>query len=289
MLQAIPTPTHMAIVELERKEILKFLISQNVDGLHRKSGIDPTKLAELHGNTNLENCTNCKKSYLRDFDTCSNSPYNDHKTGRKCGICTAALVDSIINFDEQLPKKALEDGFEHSEEADLHLVLGSSLRVTPAADMPERTHEKGGKLVICNLQKTPLDSICKLRIFAKSDDLMKLVIEELQLEIPPFILCRRIQITTDINSVISIQGIDVDGTPLTFFKRVKIENKKAEFDKLNTFSLKVENVEKVKINLYFMGHYLEPNLEIDYTISDQPIIYELNYDPRYRFWNTKTI
>jgi len=57
----------MAFVALEKANYLKFLISQNTDGLHRRSGFPTKKLAELHGNSNLEMCKTCKKKYLRDF------------------------------------------------------------------------------------------------------------------------------------------------------------------------------------------------------------------------------
>lgn len=50
--KALPTMSHMALSELMRKDYLKFLISQNIDGLHRKSGIPVDKISELHGNTN---------------------------------------------------------------------------------------------------------------------------------------------------------------------------------------------------------------------------------------------
>jgi len=287
-LKAIPTLTHMSIVELERKGYLKFLISQNTDGLHRKSGIDIYKLAELHGNSNLEICSKCGKNFVRDFRTRTALEVHDHRTGRKCASCGGELFDSIINFGESLPAKALHDGFEHAEEADLHLVLGSSLRVTPAANMPETTHKQGGRLVICNLQNTPLDSSCALRIHAKCDDLMQYVMEELQIPIPSFILRRRILVNNDKNSIF-VQGIDVDGTPVTLCKQVTVNDKKTVCDNADIFSLKIENVEKVKIKLQFMGHYLEPDLEIDYVLSTERTTYELSYDPRYRTWNTKTV
>ena len=59
--KALPTSTHMAFVALLEQNLLKFIISQNVDGLHRKSGVTQDKIAELHGNTNLEICTVCQR------------------------------------------------------------------------------------------------------------------------------------------------------------------------------------------------------------------------------------
>jgi len=83
-----------------------------------------------------------------------------------------------------LRERDLDLGFAHSAEADLHLAIGSSLRVSPANDMPRLTAEKGGKLVIVNLQKTPLDYAASLVIHGKCDDVLRLVMKKLQLEIP---------------------------------------------------------------------------------------------------------
>lgn len=75
-------------------------------------------------------------------------------------------------------------GFSHSSVADLHVVMGSSLRVSPACDMPRMTAEKGGKLVIVNLQKTPLDAYAALVIHGKCDEVMRIVMKKLKIEIP---------------------------------------------------------------------------------------------------------
>ena len=111
---------------------------------------------------------------------------HDHKTGRKCDdpSCRGDLIDTIINFNESLQEKDLDMGFGHASAADLHLVMGSSLRVTPAADMPLHTFERGGKLVIVNLQKTPLDSYAALVIHGKCDEVMAKVMQKLQIPIP---------------------------------------------------------------------------------------------------------
>ena len=69
LISALPTATHMALVALHEAGLVKFTVSQNVDGLHRRSGMDPKQLAELHGNTNLESCSVCGVQYLRDFET----------------------------------------------------------------------------------------------------------------------------------------------------------------------------------------------------------------------------
>ena len=82
--QAYPTKAHMALKELMDRGILKTVISQNVDGLHRKSGIPSGQIYELHGNTNLEVCQKCGKDYMRDFRVREAQKNFDHKTSRVC-------------------------------------------------------------------------------------------------------------------------------------------------------------------------------------------------------------
>lgn len=161
MLSAVPTPTHMALVKLQDVGRMHYLISQNVDGLHRKSGVHPDRLSELHGNSNLEICCWCGKEYMRDFDCCHGSAAGSHETGRKCTApgCGGPLLDTIINFGENLPKKDLERAYDECDKADLIICLGSSLTVAPANDLPKKVAKRGGQMVIVNLQRTPLDDL----------------------------------------------------------------------------------------------------------------------------------
>jgi NAD-dependent SIR2 family protein deacetylase len=148
-----PNAGHMAIVELQKLGKLGFLISQNVDNLHLKSGIRPDLLAELHGNITKLRCTRCEFEMDRfpDLNTCP--------------LCGGKLASSVVNFGQSLPRKALADAFQHSEKCDLFIVVGSSLVVTPAADMPKVALKSRARLVIINQGETPFDRVAHLRFW----------------------------------------------------------------------------------------------------------------------------
>ena len=145
----------------------------------------------------MEWCKKCKRRYMRDFRTRNSQRVHNHETGRTCDnpACGGKLYDSIINFGENLPERELTQGFANSRKADLCLAMGSSLTVTPAADMPLEVAERGNKLVIINLQKTPLDSEAALRINGECDKVMKLVMAKLGLAVPDFSLKRNVRIS----------------------------------------------------------------------------------------------
>ncbi|KAK3013168.1 hypothetical protein RJ639_007887 [Escallonia herrerae] len=100
--RAMPSMTHMALVELEKAGLLKFVISQNIDGLHLRSGIPREKLAELHGNSFMETCPSCGVEYLRDFEV---ETIGLKETSRRCSTadCTAKLKDTVLDW-EKTPK-----------------------------------------------------------------------------------------------------------------------------------------------------------------------------------------
>ncbi|KAK2008079.1 DHS-like NAD/FAD-binding domain-containing protein [Colletotrichum eremochloae] len=308
-LQAVSTKTHMALVELQNRGILKYLVSQNCDGLHRKSGILPEKISELHGNSNREYCKDCGKEYIRvDFRAVATyeKTVHDHRTGRKCAVCGGVLLDTIVNFGEYLPAEPLRLAREHARKADLCLALGSSLTVPPACTIPEAVGSKrktkrgdGGRLVVCNLQSTPLDHLSELRVWAEADDLMARVMRKLGLEIPGFVLRRRLVVEVDpaagsgqARFQVSVRGIDVDGTPATFLRSVRMEgNRRAA--KAEPFAIpfraEAEGWMEVKLELEFMGHYGEPNLEIVQEYGGEGKLeaaYLLEYDPSDGEWRS---
>ena len=187
---ADPSPAHMAIVEFQRRGKLSLLISQNVDGLHRRSGVDADNMCELHGNSNMEECGDCGKPHHRELHIHGDAR---HFTGRKCVACGGPLRDTIINFGENLSPVVLEKAFERSRTADLHICLGSSLTVSPACDLPRETKRRGGKVVICNLQRTPLDAThCDVRVHCATDDFMLALMTQLGWALPAYTVRRQV-------------------------------------------------------------------------------------------------
>ena len=117
VLQALPSLTHMSIMKMHQEGLVALTVSQNVDGLHRRSNINPKVLAELHGNTNLERCKKCGHEYMRDYHTRTAKRVKSHETARKCDNpkCRGDLLDSIVNFGENLPEHELTKAFNGAE------------------------------------------------------------------------------------------------------------------------------------------------------------------------------
>jgi NAD-dependent SIR2 family protein deacetylase len=164
---AEPNAGHMAILELQNLGKLNFLISQNVDNLHLKSGIHPEILAELHGNISKLRCIKCEAQV-------------DKSAGVSTCSCGGTLASSVVNFGQSLPLKESQQSFWHSTHCDLFIVIGSSLVVTPAADMPAAASREGAKLVIINQGATPLDESADLRFEEAIGDVLPPAVENLK-------------------------------------------------------------------------------------------------------------
>jgi len=289
-LKAIPSTTHMSLLRLQTDGLLKYIVSQNTDGLHRRSGINPLALSELHGNSNLEKCESCPAEFLRDRRVRINATgVNDHYTGNTCPKCKKGrLQDTIINFGENLPEETLLRAVDNADEADLCLSLGSSLTVSPANSIPKRVAKRGKHLVIVNLQNTPLDSYADLRVYAKTDDFMKIVMRLLDLEIPKFILSRRAVVDfKEASRELTIRGVDHDGIPASIFSKVEVKiGSSVEILKEEPYQLNLEeSTDKIQVTLHFMGNYSEPPVIKDFDIlGDKSALLMMDYDPYTRTW-----
>ncbi|OGO31418.1 MAG: hypothetical protein A2Z29_04645 [Chloroflexi bacterium RBG_16_56_11] len=163
-----PNPGHLAIAALQDLGKLAFLISQNVDNLHLKSGVRPELLAELHGNLTKVRCVKCDFKMDRFEDQA------------ECPLCGGRLVSSVVNFGQSLPAKDLAESYHHSRKCDLFIVVGSSLVVYPAADMPGEALHAGARLVIINQGETPYDEHAHLRFSEAIGEVLPPAVARLQ-------------------------------------------------------------------------------------------------------------
>ncbi|CAD6208929.1 GSCOCG00010742001-RA-CDS [Cotesia congregata] len=201
--EAVPTKTHMALKKLIEVGKVEFIISQNIDGLHLRSGIPRSNLAELHGNIFIEQCNKCNRQFIRDSPTPSVGKKSLAKLCSREQIgkrpCRGQMHDTILDWEHQLPDGDLALSDYHSSVADLSICLGTSLQIVPSANLPLFTKNHGGRLVICNLQSTKHDKQADLVINGNVDDIFSIVMGNLQLQIPNY--DSSIDITKNINTL----------------------------------------------------------------------------------------
>ncbi|GAB4073854.1 NAD-dependent protein deacetylase [Barrientosiimonas marina] len=141
-----PHKGHAILAAWEKENQVKSIITQNVDGFHQKAGSH--NVAELHGSLTKLHCQSCGWEY-------DSQAYVNHVYYCTCG---GVLRPSLVLFGETLPQKAFQFAVSEAEKADLFIVLGSSLSVSPANQLPLLARENGARLVIVNRDPTELDS-----------------------------------------------------------------------------------------------------------------------------------
>jgi mono-ADP-ribosyltransferase sirtuin 6 len=185
--QVKPNQGHYAIKELLTLGKLDYLISQNVDGLHAKSGIPFDKLAELHGNMYFMKCLECGKKLTFEEAGWDKKKWGQgYRTGRirknqpNCPDCEGRIISSIVNFGDSLPIDELIESERRSQSSDVFFVVGSSLVVTPAANMPGIAWRNGAKLIILNQGETPFDDVADLRFFEQIGDVLPKIVDRVK-------------------------------------------------------------------------------------------------------------
>ncbi|TAL33011.1 MAG: NAD-dependent deacylase [Spirochaetes bacterium] len=144
---ARPNPAHVALATLERNNLLKSIITQNIDNLHQSAG--SRNVIEFHGNAHLLDCIWCGASYSADEFTLNGNP-------PRCHSCGKVLKPSVVFFGEMIPAQALRDSETQSRAADVVLVIGTSAVVYPASSIPFSAKQRGAKVIEINLESTGL-------------------------------------------------------------------------------------------------------------------------------------
>ncbi len=148
---AKPNPGHQALAELEEMGLLRFLITQNVDDLHRQAG--HKALAEIHGNWKLIRCIDCNSRFASEQISLDELPPT-------CPKCEGLLKGDTVAFGEPIPRDVLADCVKHSALADMVIVAGTSATVYPAAGFALEVKQRGGLLLEANLYDSEITPLC---------------------------------------------------------------------------------------------------------------------------------
>jgi len=159
---AQPNAGHRALAELERRGILAGVITQNFDGLHQRAGTTPTRLIELHGTSHEAACQTCgARLPMPEVQERVASGDDDPRC-----VCGGFLKAATILFGQRVPDAVLDAALDLTRSCDCFLVVGSSLRVSPAAQLPRIALTAGKALLIINREPTALDGSADVVIHA---------------------------------------------------------------------------------------------------------------------------
>lgn len=168
--QARPNPGHELLANWQRRGLVHTLVTQNVDGYHEQAGSQG--VLSLHGSLRRVHCHRCQHEAPESAFMSGEEP--------KCERCAGPLRPSVVLFGEQLDSVVLGDAFQASAAADLFLVLGSSLLVSPANSLPRLAMDRNSaELVIINREPTQYGGRATLDIRASIGQTLAAVDREL--------------------------------------------------------------------------------------------------------------
>jgi NAD-dependent deacetylase len=171
-LAARPNPGHHALAALEAGGRLVAVVTQNTDGLHQDSG--SRTVIEVHGSSRTVQCLDCGNREPRS----EVQARLDVEMPPRCGICGGTfLKPTVVLFGEPLPQEAIQQAFTLARQADVMLVVGSSLVVYPAADIPLMAVRSGAQLIVINAEPTPFDELAAVVVRGKSGKVLPEIVK----------------------------------------------------------------------------------------------------------------
>ncbi|MGH3023620.1 MAG: NAD-dependent protein deacylase [Gaiellaceae bacterium] len=172
--EAEPNAAHLALAELERRGLVRAVVTQNIDRLHERAG--SREVIEVHGSIRTSSCPSCSARY----ELAEVVPLIEAGDGAPaCPACGAILKPDVVFFDELLPEGAMERAEQLAEEARLLLVVGSSLEVHPVAGLPSTTLAAGGKVAVLNRTPTWVDDRAALVLRGSAGEVLAGALAEL--------------------------------------------------------------------------------------------------------------
>jgi len=169
--QVQPNTAHYALAELEEKNIIKAVITQNVDNLHVQAG--SRNIHEFHGSLKKLICLGCRRSYMVSKIDLKILPPS-------CSRCGGVLKPDVIFFGEAIPEPAKNNSFNETTRADCFILIGTTGTVAPANMIPAAAKANGAKIIEINpfpSEYTP--SVTDVFLQNKACEAMEKLMEEL--------------------------------------------------------------------------------------------------------------
>jgi NAD-dependent deacetylase len=160
--KAEPNPAHLAIVKMEKGFEQFVLITQNVDGLHRRAG--SRKFIEIHGCIWESRCVNCH-NVVDDHET-------DHTKIPACKRCGGRLRPNVVWFGEPIPEMNFRKSIYAAQNCDVMIVVGTSGYVQPAASLPFHARQSGAKVIDVNVEPTQISEIAEIFLQGKAGEIL---------------------------------------------------------------------------------------------------------------------
>jgi len=154
-----PNRAHEVIAELERRGLVRGVITQNIDRLHRRAG--SRNVIEVHGSIDWSVCLECGGRVALDRVI---ELLEQHPGAPECDACISPLKPDVVLFGELLPDAPLSEAYALAAEADLILCVGSSLEVYPVASLPGVTRDAGGRIALVTQGRTPYDGDAEVKL-----------------------------------------------------------------------------------------------------------------------------
>lgn len=191
LLSSQPNPAHLSLVELEKMGILSSIITQNIDNLHQESGSQ--NVIELHGNSFRIICMGCQKKAclnkerIKELLALIKKSWSSYisllriisRYFPKCKCGKRFRID-IVLFGELLPQDELSRAYKELDNCHTLLIIGSSLVVYPAAELPLYAKQRGARLIEINSQPSALSELCDYRIIGRASEIVPEVLNILK-------------------------------------------------------------------------------------------------------------
>lgn len=189
---AEPNPGHLAIAGMESMGAVSAVVTQNIDGLHQKSG--SSVVLELHGSVYRRKCMKCGRtvdSAVGSFEEVLEQLRLKPPTRRgllstlrefcgRCESCGARNRPDVVFFGEGLPRDVLEESIERAEKCDVMLAVGTTAAVYPAAGVPLAAAGAGAKVIEVNPVPSPISGYADITVPAEAGTALPAILSEIK-------------------------------------------------------------------------------------------------------------